>query len=68
MFVCHKNAPADVIYKITKAVFEHLDMLQKAVSAARDTKLENALLYYNGTIPYHEGALRYYEEKGILKR
>ena len=68
MFVCHKNAPADVIYKITKAVFEHLDMLQKAASAARDTKLENALLYYNGTIPYHEGALRYYEEKGILKR
>jgi TRAP transporter TAXI family solute receptor len=68
MFVCHKNAPADVIYKITKAVFEHLDMLQKAVSAARDTKLENALLYYNGTIPYHEGALRYYQEKGILKR
>lgn len=37
MFVCHKDLPADVAYKITKAVFEHLDILQKAVAAARDT-------------------------------
>lgn len=68
MFVCHKDAPADVVYKITKAVFEHLDVLHKAVPAARDTKLENALKFYGGVIPYHEGALKYYEEVGILKR
>ena len=68
MLACHKDAPADVVYRITKAVFENIDLLHKGVPAARDTKLENALLFYGGTIPYHEGALRYYEEVGILKR
>jgi len=68
MFVCHKDAPADVIYKITKAVFENIGILHKAVSPARDTTLENALKFYGGVIPYHEGALRYYAEVGILKR
>ena len=67
MFVCHKDTPADVVYKITKAVFERLDILHRAVPAARDTTLENALKYYGGAIPYHEGALRYYREVGILK-
>jgi len=68
MFACHKDAPADVVYRITKAVFENIDLLHKGVPAARDTKLENALLFYGGIMPYHEGALRYYEEVGILKR
>ncbi len=68
MFVCHKDAPVDIVYRITKAVFENLEILHKAVPAARDTKLENALLFYGGVIPYHEGALKYYEEVGILKR
>jgi hypothetical protein len=67
MFVCHKDAPVDVVYKITKAVFEHLDILQRSVKPAKDTNLNTALLYINGTIPYHEGALKYYREVGILK-
>lgn len=67
VFVCHKDAPVDVVYKITKAVFEHLDILHRAVKPARDTNLENALKYYGGVIPYHEGALRYYREVGILR-
>ena len=68
MFVCHKDAPVDVVYRMTKAVFENIGLLHKAVPAARDTKLENALMFYGGVLPYHEGALRYYEEVGILKR
>lgn len=67
MFVCHKDMPEDLAYQIVKAVFEHLDILQKSVAAAKDTNLKNALLYYGGTIPYHPGALRYYREKGVLK-
>jgi len=67
MFVCHKDTPVDVAYKITKAVFEHLDILHASVKPAKDTNLKTALLYINGTIPYHEGALKYYREVGILK-
>jgi len=67
MFVCHKDTPVDVAYKITKAVFEHLDILHASVKAAKDTRLDTALLYINGTIPYHPGALKYYKEVGVLK-
>ncbi len=67
MFVCHKDMPEDLAYQITKTVFEHLDILQKSVAAAKDTTLKNAVIYYGGVIPYHPGALRYYKEIGILK-
>ncbi|MFN4045938.1 MAG: TAXI family TRAP transporter solute-binding subunit [Acidilobaceae archaeon] len=64
LFVCHKDTPDDVAYKITKVVFENLDFLRKAVAAARDTTLENALMFIDGAVPYHEGALKYFKEKG----
>jgi len=67
LFVCHKDTPADVAYKITKAVFEHLDILQKAVAAARDTTPQNAVKAVGGLIPYNEGALRYFREIGVIK-
>jgi hypothetical protein len=34
-----QRSTLDVAYKITEAVFEHLDTLQKAFTAFRDTKL-----------------------------
>jgi len=64
-FVCHKDLPADVAYKITKAVFEHLDILHKSVAAAKDTNLQNALIALGGEIPYHPGALKYFCEVGL---
>jgi len=67
MFVCHKDTPADVAYKITRAVFEHLDILQKAVAASKDTTPQNAVKYLGGAIPYNEGALRYFREIGVIK-
>jgi len=68
VFVCHKDTPTDIAYQITKAVFENLDTLHKAVAAAKDTNLDNALIYYGKLpIPYHEGALKYFREKGVVK-
>jgi len=67
MFVCHKDTLADAAYKITKAVFEHLDILQKAVAASKDTTPQNTVKYLGGAIPYNEGALRYFREIGVIK-
>lgn len=67
-FVCHKDTPVSVAYSITKAVFENLPILHKAVAASRDTTTEKALILYGGTIPYHEGALKYFAERGVLRK
>lgn len=67
LFVCPESLPAQAAYALTKATFENLATLRQAVPAARDTTLENAVRFVGGTIPYHEGALRYFREAGALK-
>ena len=52
----------DLAYQITKAMFEHTDELIAVHPAANDTTVEFSL---NSTpIPFHPGAIRYYEETG----
>jgi TRAP transporter TAXI family solute receptor len=67
LFVGPKSLPEKYSYAITKALFEHQAELQKAVKAAKDNTLHNAVKFVHGTIPYDPGALRYYKEKGLLK-
>ncbi|HKT18207.1 MAG TPA: TAXI family TRAP transporter solute-binding subunit [Stellaceae bacterium] len=55
----------DLVYAMTKAIFDHLDTLVAAHSAARDIKLANAAK--PGPVPLHPGAERFYKEKGVLK-
>ncbi len=67
LLVCPQSLPEEAAYALTKATFENLATLRQAVAAARDTTLENAVRFVGGTIPYHEGALRYFREVGALK-
>lgn len=67
LFVCPASLPEEAAYALTKATFENLEALRAAVAAARDTTLQNAVRFVGGTIPYHEGALRYFREVGALK-
>ncbi|WP_243029093.1 TAXI family TRAP transporter solute-binding subunit [Thermus albus] len=67
LLVCPQSLPEEAAYALTKATFENLATLRQAVAAARDTSLENAVRFLGGTIPYHEGALRYFREAGALK-
>ncbi|RTH01587.1 TRAP transporter substrate-binding protein [Thermus scotoductus] len=67
LFVCPQSLPEEAAYALTKATFENLATLRQAVAAARNTSLENAVRFVGGTIPYHEGALRYFREAGALK-
>lgn len=54
----------DVIYKITKTVFEHLDSFKMLHPIFSD--LDKKKMAQEGrTAPYHEGALKYYKETGI---
>lgn len=58
-----KDVPADVVYKLTKTLWENLDYMLKVHKACRYLKIEKAL---DGlTVPLHPGAYRYYKEKGL---
>jgi TRAP transporter TAXI family solute receptor len=59
----HKNIPAENVYKMTKALYEHSDEIAQIHQAGKWIKLETAK---KGIfIPFHEGAARYFKEKGI---
>jgi uncharacterized protein len=55
----------DLVYQLTKAVFESLPELQAAHSAAKDIRLEDAL--QGMPVPVHPGAERYFKERGVAK-
>jgi len=65
MLATSSDVPEDVIYKVTKAIFENQDALIAAHERAKDITLETAL---DGMpIPLHPGAEKYYKEKGVLE-
>lgn len=63
--VTHAGVPEDVVYRMTKAMYDNLDTLYAAHNAARAIKRENAIK--GMPVPLHPGAERYYREVGLLK-
>ena len=62
--VTHEDVSDEVAYQMTKLLFENLDTLKAAHSAAGAISLENAVK--GSPIPLHPGAERYYKEQGLL--
>ena len=62
--VTRADMPDEVVYEMTKLLFENLTRLGNSHSAAKDIKLESAAK--NLPIALHPGAERYYKEKGAL--
>jgi TRAP transporter TAXI family solute receptor len=57
------SVPEDVAYKMTKAVFEHLDELSAIHPVFKKLSKENAL--EGLSIPLHPGVEKYYREIGV---
>lgn len=57
------DVPEDVAYKITKTLLEHTEDLAKVHSVGKSFTLANALK--GVSVPFHPGAKRYLEEKGV---
>jgi TRAP transporter TAXI family solute receptor len=55
----------DLVYQMTKLIFESLPELANSHAAGREIKLENAAI--GSPVPLHPGAIRYYREKGLIK-
>ena len=62
-FICNADLDEELVYKLTKAVFENQDFLIKIHHFAKYTTPENAVRY--SAIPLHPGAAKYIREKGI---
>ncbi len=62
--VTRKDIPDDVIYKMTKTFWDHIDEMHSVASWAKDAiTLDNVFKQMN--MKLHPGALRYYQEKGL---
>ncbi|WP_197465325.1 TAXI family TRAP transporter solute-binding subunit (plasmid) [Tistrella mobilis] len=64
--VAHADMPDSLAYEIVKLVMENNDRMRQIHASAADTVLEN--VDKNGFLPFHPGAVRYYEEKGLVIR
>ncbi|RPH63756.1 MAG: TAXI family TRAP transporter solute-binding subunit [Burkholderiales bacterium] len=64
--VASSKTPADTVYQVVKAVFDNFDEFKKLHPALASLNPEN--MTRDGlSAPLHEGALRYYKEKGWVK-
>ena len=63
--VTHEGVPTDVVYQMTKTMFDNLDHMAAAHAAAKLIRKESALI--GMPLPLHPGAEKYYREIGALK-
>ncbi len=63
-FVTSANQPEEVVYNVTKTVFENLDRFRKMHPAFKFLKAKEMLQGLSA--PLHPGAMRYYKERGWM--
>lgn len=66
LLVVRADVAPDVVHAITKSIFENLDYLKRIDPIMDDLALDQALA--GMTMPLHPGALRYYEEAGLIEK
>ena len=64
--VSSAKVPADTVYQVVRSVFENFDEFKKLHPALAHLKPEN-MVKDGLSAPLHDGAARYYREKGWLK-
>ncbi|MBX3455365.1 TAXI family TRAP transporter solute-binding subunit [Ferrovibrio sp.] len=62
--VTNAKLSEDLVYKMTKATFDNLDVLHASHAAAKAITLQAASK--NSPVPFHPGAVKFYKEKGLM--
>jgi TRAP-type uncharacterized transport system substrate-binding protein len=65
ILIASSKTPADVIYKVTKAIVEGRDAFGNVSSVMKGTTGQHFAESFG--LPRHPGAERYYREAGLLK-
>jgi len=63
LLICHEKMDAGLVYNITKVLIEHQPELVAVHREARNLTL--AIAAVGSSLPYHPGAIKYFQEKGI---
>lgn len=61
--VVNKELGTDLVYRITKEIFENIDKIRASHPSCKDLDLASAV--QGLPIPYHPGAVKYFKEKGL---
>lgn len=64
--VSHENVDPDLVYEVVRAVFENLDDF-RALHPAFANLDPQSMIHNGNSAPLHEGAARYYREKGWIE-
>lgn len=64
-FVASSKASPEVIYEVVKAVFDNFDRFKKLHPAFANLD-QKAMIKNNLSAPLHDGAVKYYKEKGWM--
>ncbi|HPI99203.1 MAG TPA: TAXI family TRAP transporter solute-binding subunit, partial [Synergistales bacterium] len=65
IFSANDRMSEELVYRITKALWENIDELAAVHAQGKNVKLETALSAMS--VPLHPGAEKYYKEVGLLK-
>jgi TRAP-type uncharacterized transport system substrate-binding protein len=65
LFVTTAAMDENLIYQITKVMFEKQAELVAVHKQARQLSLRSAVAV--PAVPFHPGAIKYYKEKGVMK-
>lgn len=64
--VSSSDVPEDVVYQLTKSVFENFNIFTRLHPAFKHLKKED-MVKAGISIPLHPGAVKYYKEVGLIK-
>ena len=65
ILIASSKAPAEAIYKVTKAIIEGRDAFGNVAASMKGIAAKQ--MAQNFGMPYHPGAEKYYREAGLLK-